>query len=92
MGDLKYGGGILTPEERDSLFRGRDRAALNALVKIYGDSIDDVINALHSVACRVAIAAEVDPQLFAAGLKHHWEQIVRFLEAPSPSGKEGGDV
>lgn len=86
MSEPTYGEGLLSAEQRQSLFRGRDLAALNALARIYGDSTDDIINALHSVACRVAIACEVDPQQFAQGLKYHWDDLVRFLESDdSPS-------
>jgi hypothetical protein len=77
----KYGEGVLSIEQRNSLFKGRDRACLEALSRVYGDSTDDILNALHSMAARIAIANEVDPEQFAAGPKYHWDAIVRFLEA-----------
>jgi hypothetical protein len=58
---------------------GKDRQALKALIKVYGDDVDSVLNGLHAIGARVAIAAGVDPQEYADGLKHHWNFVAEII-------------
>lgn len=78
---MEYGSGaFLTPDQIKGLFRGKERVAIEAMVEIFGDSVDDTLNALHSMACRIAIASECDPKAFAEGLRHHWQLVADFLK------------
>jgi len=77
--ETQYGYGCMTQIEWRKIFRGRDLQALKALERIYGGDTDDVINALHSLAARVAIACECDPKLFAEGVQYHWQSVVDHL-------------
>lgn len=76
----KYGCGMLAPEQRDQIFRGKDRVAVQSLAAIYGQDVNDLINALHSLVARIAIAAECDPVGFAQGMQHHWNDVCEHLE------------
>jgi len=58
---------------------GKDRQALKALIKVYGDDADAVLNGLHAIGARVAIAAGVEPEKFAAGMKYHWDFLVEEI-------------
>jgi hypothetical protein len=51
----------------------KERRALEALIGVYGDDTSAVLNGLHSMAARIAIATGVSPEDFAAGMKHHWD-------------------
>lgn len=53
----------------------KQRIALEVLLKLYGDDADPILNALQELAARVGIAAGVEPEVFAAGMKHHWDHI-----------------
>lgn len=57
-----------------------DREAVEALVSIYRDSsIEGLLNSLHGLAAKVAIASGVSPENFAAGVKHHWDFLANSL-------------
>lgn len=56
-----------------------DRRALNLLIDIYGDDVLTVLNALHALSARLAIAAGVNAQDFGAGVKHHWDFVVDVI-------------
>jgi hypothetical protein len=58
---------------------GKDRKALKALMRIYGDDVSTVLNALHAMAARIAIGSGVEPDAFAQGVRHHWDFIATEL-------------
>lgn len=63
---------------------GKDRKALKALMRIYGDDTETVLNALHAMAARIAIGSGVEPDAFAMGVKHHWDFIVGGINESAP--------
>lgn len=67
---------------------GKDRKALKALMRIYGDDVDAVLNALHAIAARLAIGSGVEPHVFAQGIKHHWDFIANEMTRPIRKGDE----
>lgn len=60
---------------------GKQREALKALIKVYGDDVDKVLNGLHEMAARIAIAHGVEPEQFAAGVKYHWDFLVEHINS-----------
>ena len=56
-----------------------ERIALAALVAVYGDETDAVLNGIHTLAAKIAIMTGVEPQKFAAGMKHHWDAIAQIV-------------
>jgi hypothetical protein len=58
---------------------GKERKALRALINIYGDDTTTVLNALHAMAARIAIATGVSPEDFSAGMKHHWDFLANSI-------------
>ena len=59
----------------------KQRKALKAIIRIYGGDVDAILNALHEMSARIAIASGVEPESFAAGLKHHWGCIAEKINA-----------
>lgn len=78
--DTKWGYGALRPEDAKAIWRGKDKKAIKALSRIYGDDTETILNALHSLAARIGIAAEVDPKLFSEGVAYHWQFIVDYIK------------
>lgn len=68
-----------------SWVHGKDRAALRALLRIYGDDTDTVLNALHAMAVRIAIGTGVEPDRFAEGVKQHWDFVVGHINEQDAS-------
>jgi hypothetical protein len=71
------------------IFHDKERRAVDALIEIYGDDTDVVLNALHAIAARLAVATGVDPQDFANGIKHHWDFVadaINDVDAPRRQG------
>ena len=66
------------PDHTDPLnwVYAKERKALKALVRIYGNDVDTLLNALHVIAARLAIGSGVKPDAFAQGVKYHWDFIV----------------
>lgn len=56
-------------------FHEHERRALDALVEIYGDDTNEILNALHSISARLAIASGVDAKDYADGMKYHWDNL-----------------
>ena len=56
-------------------FPTRQRSLLVAATEIYGDDVNDLLNALQETAARIAIFSGVTPEAFAAGVKHHWDHL-----------------
>ena len=63
---------------------GRDRKALRALIKVYGNDTNTVLNGLQAIIVRLAIGSGVEPEVFAAGMKHHWDFIVQAINESVP--------
>jgi hypothetical protein len=63
----------------------RERRALLALIEVYGDNVETILNGLHAMSARIAIASGVTPEKFAAGMKHHWDFLVEHLNSDAPS-------
>lgn len=57
------------------LLSGKEARVLKAAMKVYGDDVSAILNGLHTLAVRLAIASEVSPEDFAAGMKHHWDFV-----------------
>lgn len=51
----------------------KERRALKALMKIYGDDVCAILNGVHALAARIAIASGIEPEAFVGGAKHHWD-------------------
>lgn len=58
---------------------GKERQALKYLIKVYGDDVDAVLNGLHAMAARIALASGVEADQFAAGVKHHWDFLAEHV-------------
>lgn len=61
------------------IYHDKDRRAFAALADIYGDDTETVLNALHAISARLAIATGVDPKKFAGGVKHHWDFVAKAI-------------
>lgn len=57
----------------------KQRRVLNLLMRLYGDDTDAVLNALHEMTARIAIAGGVSPEDYAAGMKYHWDNLVNTI-------------
>jgi hypothetical protein len=57
----------------------RQRALLVAAIELYGDRPEDLLNALQELSARVAIAAGVEADKYAAGMKHHWDFLANAI-------------
>jgi hypothetical protein len=57
----------------------KQRQVLDLMMKLYGDDADLIVNALHEMAARVAISTGIEPEAFAAGMKHHWDGIANAI-------------
>ena len=61
----------------------KERRALRALIEVYGDNVDTILNGLHAMSARIAIASGVTPEKFAAGVQHHWDFLAEHINSPS---------
>ena len=59
----------------------KQRKVLKLLVKLYGDDSNLILNALHEMSARLAISCGVEPEEYAAGMKHHWDHLVHAINA-----------
>ena len=69
---------------------GKDREAAVALMQIYGDDTDAILNALQALTARIAIGAGCSPEKYAAGMKHHWDFIVEGINGISQEDLRNG--
>lgn len=69
-------------------FHDKERRALDALVEIYGDDTNKVLNALHSISVRLAIATGVDGKEYAAGMKYHWDNLAHAFNDRASNSKK----
>lgn len=58
----------------------KQRQVLDLMIELYGDDADLIVNALHEMAARVGISTGIEPEVFAAGMKHHWDSIVHAMD------------
>lgn len=59
----------------------KQQEVLNLLIELYGDDGGVILNALHEISARVAISCGVEPEVYAAGMKHHWDYLVGQINA-----------
>jgi len=80
---LSYSAGNETMNAEDILnvVHDKQRKALKAMIRIYGGDVDAILNALHEMSARIAIATGVEPESFAEGVKHHWGHIADAINA-----------
>jgi hypothetical protein len=67
--------GKVTP----NIVHNKERRALKALIRIYGDDSNAILNGLHCMAVRVAIGSGASPENFTAGIKVHWDFIANAI-------------
>lgn len=77
------------PKADPKWLHGKDRQAAIALMRIYGNKTEVILNALQSIAARIAIGAGVSPDSYAKGYKHHWDIIVSAILATREASSEG---
>lgn len=75
----------MRPEQMLAVVHDKERRALKALMRVYGDDISIILNGLHAMAARLAIAAGVSPEDFTSGVKHHWDFLAAAINEPSGS-------
>lgn len=68
-----------------NICHGKQRKILKLLVREYGDDAGLILNALHEMSARVAIAAGVAPDTYAQGVKHHWDFIANAINSTAES-------
>lgn len=59
----------------------KQNEVLQFMIELYGDDADVILNALHEMSARVAITSGVEPEQYAAGMKHHWDFLVERINA-----------
>jgi hypothetical protein len=74
----------LEPQMIVAVMADRDRKAMEALMAVYGDDVSTILNGLHAMAARLAIASGVSPEDFTAGVKHHWDFLADALNDDAP--------
>lgn len=57
----------------------KQRRVLELLIELYGDDADPILNALHEICARIGIYCGVEPEIFAAGMKHHWDYLANVI-------------
>lgn len=62
-----------------AIVHAKERRALKALIRVYGDDASTILNGLHAMAARIAIGTGVSPQDFSGGMKHHWDFIANSI-------------
>lgn len=70
----------MNAEQLLSVVHDKERRALKVLIRVYGEDVSLILNGLHAMAARLAIASGVSPEDFTAGVKHHWD----FLAETEP--------
>jgi hypothetical protein len=63
------------PKIDPTVTHDKQRKVLKLMIRLYGDDSEELLNALHEMAARVGIMAGVEPEIFAAGMKHHWDYL-----------------
>lgn len=77
----------MTPEQIIDLLPEDEAITLKALLAAR-DQVDDVMNSLVFMAVTLAIAAGVEPETFAAGVKASWRHIADQVNAETLTGLE----
>jgi plasmid maintenance system antidote protein VapI len=78
----------MTSQDMLSIVHDKERRALAALISVYGEDISQILNGLHGIAARLAIAAGTSgtsSEEFTAGVKHHWDFLVEAINDDRPS-------
>jgi len=58
-----------------------ERLALAAIVAIFGEDTNTILNALMVMACKVAIYTDVTPKCFAANMKSTWDGMAEAINS-----------
>lgn len=69
----------MKPNDMLAVIHDKERRALKALMRIYGDDVSLILNGLHAMSARLAIASGVSPEDFTAGVKYHWDFLAEAL-------------
>lgn len=69
----------MSAKELLASFHKKEARAFEALIEIYGDDVNTVLNAMHSMSARLAIISGVSPEDFSAGMKHHWDYLANAI-------------
>ena len=64
----------------------KQRKVLDLLIELYGDDSEAIVNALHEMAARIGIGCGIEPEVFAAGMKHHWDGIANKMNESTEAG------
>lgn len=68
----------LTPKDLlAGLLSEKETRVLKVLLRVYGDDVSGILNGLHILAAR--LAADVTPEDFSAGVKHHWDFVANAI-------------
>lgn len=67
------------PKIDPTVTHNKQRRVLELLIELYGDDADPILNALHEISCRVALTCGVEPEVYAAGMKSHWDWLANIL-------------
>lgn len=78
----------IDPRAALSVVHAKERKALKALMRVYGDDVDAILNGLHTMAARLAIASGITPEAFSAGMKHHWDFVVSGINSHVESKRQ----
>ena len=77
----------MTPEQIIDLLPEAEAETLKALLQAR-DKVDDVLNSLVYMAVTLAIAAKVQPEAFAEGVKTSWRHIADQVNAETLAGMQ----
>ncbi len=64
----------------------RQAALFAVTVAIYGQDVETILNGLQEMTARIAIAAGVEPEKFAGGMKAHWDYLATAINAAADRG------
>lgn len=57
----------------------KEAKILKVAIRVYGDDVSAILNGLHMLSARLAIAADIKPEDFSAGMKHHWDFVAAAI-------------
>lgn len=77
----------MTLDDLLTSFPARQRLLLVAATEIYGDGTDDLLNAFQEIAARIGILTGVEPDTYAAGMKHHWDHFANAINDAVEQGR-----
>ena len=69
-------------------FHDKQKVTMRRMLFLYGGDINEVLNALHAMAARLAIGTGVAPDVFAGAMQYHWDAVANHVNAAAPDGEE----